>query len=50
LDTTDDISQEEINHFLKPPFSELSSIKGWRKNDRVSLEGIVQQVFQYFKF
>ncbi|XP_062622254.1 uncharacterized protein LOC134283795 [Saccostrea cucullata] len=43
MDTTDDISQEDITKFLNPDIVDIATIKTKKRNERVSLQGIVEK-------
>eukprot|EP00105_Crassostrea_gigas_P002262 XP_011414729.1 PREDICTED: uncharacterized protein LOC105319042 [Crassostrea gigas] len=43
MDTTDDISQPHIKRYTNPDIADIATIKTKEKNERVSLQGIVQK-------
>lgn len=44
METTTEITTEQINKFLQPEVTEIAVIKTKQKNERVSVQGSIEKV------
>lgn len=49
METTTDITIEQINKFLQPEITEIAVIKTKQKNERVSVQGSIVKVIHVLK-
>lgn len=49
METTTDITTEQINKFLQPEITEIAVIKTKQKNERVSVQGSIVKVIHVLK-